>query len=58
MFSASALLLSGSSTLLGSFVLIVAIILFLEFIVELTGLVSTRYRPLMKFVGKLRRKKG
>lgn len=57
MFSLSAILLS-SSTLIGSFVLIVAVLLILEFIAEVTGLVSTRYRPLMTMIGKVRKRKG
>lgn len=57
MFSLSAILLS-SSTLIGSFVLILAIMLVLEFVVEVTGLVSTGYRPLMKMIRKARGKGG
>lgn len=57
MFSLSAILLS-SSTLIGSFVLMIAILLILEFIAEVTGLVSTGYRPLMKVIHKVFKKDG
>ena len=56
MFSLSAILLS-SSTLLGSFVLIIAVLFGLEFVAEVTGLVSTKYRPLMKILGNFRKRK-